>query len=284
MTAVDAHQHFWREDALASQSWREPTGHEVLERGFEPADLRPGLAAAGIEKTVLIQSMDNAEENRRLALYARQAPFVAGVVAWLPLQDGDGARAELEALEEMEHLRGVRCLIGKTSLDWLSSPGPAGVLRELAKRQLAWDVVPVTPDQVAAVEAVATRFPDLTIVIDHLARPGLDTGDWEPWATQVTHLARHPNVFLKLSVGVDVLSAWPQWDVPRLAPYATHAVGAFTPARCMLASNWPVILLRASYDGALADLASAAAGAGLDRAELADIRGGTASRVYRLTD
>lgn len=282
MTTVDAHQHFWQDDVLTEQSWRSPTGHESLERAFEPADLRPGLAAAGIDQTVLIQSMDNAEENRRLSRYAEQSPFVGGVVAWLPLQHPDAAQTELAALEGLDELRGVRCLIGRESLDWLDSPGPAALLAELAERQLAWDVVPVTPDQVAAVEAVAARLPGLTIVIDHLARPGLETGDWEPWASQVARLARHPNVHLKLSVGVDVLTAWPQWDVARLAPYATHAVELFTPARCMLASNWPVVLLRRSYEDALADMAGAA-GTGLDPSELADIRGGTATRVYRLS-
>lgn len=281
---VDSHQHFWRRDALEQQAWRSPAEHAALARDFEPADLTPDLAAVGVQKTVLIQSMDNAEENRRLASFAQQATFVAGIVAWLPLHDAAAAGAELDALDGLDTVRGVRCLVGRDRLDWLATRESTSILSALVQRRLAWDVVPVTEDQILAVEAVAQRLPELRIVIDHLARPPIDSDGWEPWAGHVRRLARHPNVVVKLSVGVDVLTAWKGWDGKALGRYVGHALECFGPARCLLASNWPVVLLRRDYAGAWRDMEAAVRGSGLDDGELAEVRGAAAQRIYRLAD
>ena len=56
----------------------------------------------------------------------------------------------------------------------------------------------------------------------------------------------------------------------------------FGPERLMLASNWPVVLLRADYGTAWRDLTEAVRAAGASDAELARVTGGTASHWYRL--
>jgi L-fuconolactonase len=50
----------------------------------------------------------------------------------------------------------------------------------------------------------------------------------------------------------------------------------------MLASNWPVVTMRADYATALRDLDAAVVAAGVDDAGLAEVRGGTATRWYHL--
>jgi L-fuconolactonase len=89
-------------------------------------------------------------------------------------------------------------------------------------------------------------------------------------------------VALKVSVGIDVLTAWPGWRPADLAPYVARAVELFGPRRLMLASNWPVVTLRAGYVDAVRDLDAAVAATGLQAAELAEVRGGTAVRWYAL--
>lgn len=282
--AVDAHQHFWRRDALAQQSWHSPEEHRSIAREFSPADLSADLTTAGVQSTVLVQAMDNAQENRRLEEFAQRARFVAGIVAWLPLRDSAAATAELQALDAVGLVRGVRCLVGHDPLDWLCTRQSTEVLEALISRGLSWDVVPVTEEQVLAVEAVAARLPRLSVVVDHLARPPIEAGGWRPWADQVARLGRLPNVVMKLSVGVDVLTAWRAWDADALAPYVRHALECFGPARCMSASNWPVVLLKRDYVDAWRDLDAAVRGTGLGPEELVQVRGGTARRVYRLID
>lgn len=93
MITIDAHQHFWR-TALQEQAWRN-ADHAALERDFLPEDLAPELAAAGVDGTVLLQSVDEHAENVRLAEYAKE-PTVAGVVAWIPIIKPKEALAELD--------------------------------------------------------------------------------------------------------------------------------------------------------------------------------------------
>jgi L-fuconolactonase len=272
---IDTHHHFWQ-TARQEQPWRSPTD-TLLAADFEPADLAPLLKATGVDATVLVESVDSPEENDRLAEYAAAFPQVAGVVGWLPLADPATARAEL-ARADRSRWCGVRCLVGREPLDWLDT----GLMAELATADLAWDVVAVTDAQVQAVVALARRVPELRIVVDHLARPPLETGDLDGWAARLAALAACPNVALKVSIGIDLLTAWPRWDRAALVPAVAHAMAAFGPDRLMLASNWPVVTLRADYATALRDLDAAVAAVGVDAEGLAEVRGGTAVRWYRL--
>ncbi len=279
---VDAHHHFWR-TSRHHDHWR-AAGLPSLARDFEPADLTGGLADAGVVGTVLIQSLDEPAENNAVLEYAATTPHVIGVVGWLPLNDPAQGARELDRLAAQPVVRGVRCLIGREPADWLVEPPALDLLRELASRDLAWDIVPVTPGQVAHVCRIAETIPDLRIVVDHLARPPLDEGGWEPWASGISRLASYPNLVLKASVGVDVLTRWERWEAKRLGRYVQHALAAFGPDRVMLASNWPVILLRRSYAEVLADLTAAVLdGTALNESDLAEIRAGTARRWYRLS-
>ena len=277
---IDAHQHYWRMGEADQSAWR--TGaHGAIARDYGPADLGPELERCGVDGTVLMQSVDEAAENDRLAAYAREAPSVAGVVGWLPIQDPTAARRELDRAGT-DRWRGVRTLIGRDPLEWLGQPDVVALFRDLAAEALVWDVVPITPEQVAAVLRLARAVPDLRLVVDHLARPPLDSREWDPWAGQVAELATCPGVALKASVGVDALTAWPAWQPEVLRPYVAHVLDRFGPHRLMLASNWPVVLLRATYADAWTDLSDAVVAAGAGPADLAEVTGGTASRWYVL--
>jgi L-fucono-1,5-lactonase len=273
VTVVDAHQHYWRAGAQA-HAWR-GAEHAVLERDFEPADLRGELRAAGVDATVLVQAADEPAENDRLAAYARATPTVAGVIAWLPVHEPAAARRELGRLAGLPRLAGVRRLVARDPLDWLARADVRDLFGELAERGLAWDVVAVTPAQRAAVRRLAEAVPGLRIVLDHLARAPLEGGGWADWEADLRALARCPAVALKLSVGIDALTAWERWDAQALARAVGIAVSAFGSERLMLASNWPVVLLRCPYVRAWRDLTAAAGG---DPAAL----GATAARWYGL--
>ncbi len=280
MLTIDAHHHFWRHGE-SHQTWRGPE-HDALARNFLPGELRPGLTEAGVDRTVLIQSVNTAEENRRLLAYAAAEDIVAGVVAWLPIEEPATAGPMLEQLRSDPAVRGVRSLVGRDSLDWLLSPDVLALMADLADAGLAWDVVPVTAEQVGAVLALAERVPELRIVIDHLARPPVDTGAWQPWAELVARLAAGPGIAMKVSVGIDALTAWSNWAPGDLQRYVGYVVEVFGPERLMLASNWPVIELRCDYVQAWTDLEAAVRSAGCGPSELADVRGGTATRWYGL--
>jgi L-fuconolactonase len=276
---VDAHQHFWETEAIQRHAWR-ADGHDGIARAYGPADLATELTAAAVDATVLIQAEDSAQENDNLIRFAAEAPFVTGVVGWLPLGEPVAAATELERIGGHPLLSGARCLGGRGSMEW--GQASTDSFERLARSGLAWDVVPVSASHVEAVVVVARAVPDLRIVVDHLARPPVEVEGWEPWAASVTALAEQPNVAIKLSVGVDVLSRWQNWDATRLRPYVEHVLARFGPDRAMLASNWPVVLLRVGYTGAWNDMHALVAGLGPSPSELAAVAGGTATASYQL--
>ena len=79
-----------------------------------------------------------------------------------------------------------------------------------------------------------------------------------------------------------MLTRWPEWEPAALARYVDWAVRSLGPHRLMLASNWPVVLLRRDYPAAWHDLTEPVRAAGVDGADLAAVRGGNARRGYGL--
>ncbi|WP_255948256.1 amidohydrolase family protein [Streptomyces odontomachi] len=275
---IDSHQHFWR-TAAQEQPWRHAS-HTALERDFTPDDLVSELDAAGVAASVLVQSVDEPEENVRLAAYGTH-PRVAGVVAWLPLPDAAAARKELDRLA-VPKLVGVRCLIADDPLAWLVEPDSVALFTEVARRGLVWDVVPITPQQTRQVLRLAETVPELRVVVDHLGRPPIESLGWEPWASHLRQLAGCPNVAVKVSVGIDALTAWSGWQVGALERYVRFVADLFGPRRMMLASNWPVVLLRAEYGRAWADLADLVTAVCPDEDDREAVLGGSACRWYGL--
>src|SRR5690349_3106054 len=107
---VDAHHHFWQV-AAQDQPWRD-NRHDAIARDYTPEDLAAELSRTGVDRTVLIQSVDEPAENDRLLQYA-EAPYVGAVVGWLPLSDPEAARQEIDRVGGLEKFNGVRCLVGR---------------------------------------------------------------------------------------------------------------------------------------------------------------------------
>jgi L-fuconolactonase len=279
-STVDSHHHFWREGE-SHQSWRRPE-HTVLVRDFLPSDMRPLMDSAGVQQSVLVQSVNTADENTRMLRFAEEAGTVAGIVGWLPLEDPAATERMLPEFVAEPRMRGVRYLIGREAAGWLLRPPTLRLLADLAAAGRTWDIVPVTADHVATVLSIAEQIPDLRIVIDHLCRPPLETGGWRPWADHIRALAAHPGTAIKVSVGVDALSAWPRWSADSLQRYLELVLECFGPQRMMLASNWPVVEILRSYEGAWGDLDEVVRRCGATEEQMTHVRGATAATWYGL--
>jgi L-fuconolactonase len=207
---------------------------------------------------------------------AASHPFIAGVVGWVPLTDADATCMALDARQD-PHLRGIRHLIHhEPDPAWLTRPEVGGSLAVLAERRLTFDVVAVFPDHLSLVPDVADRHPDLTLVIDHLAKPPYRAAGWDEWVAQLRAAAERPNVVGKVS-GLDT-AAGPGWTVTELAPAVDVALEAFGPARLMFGSDWPVCRSVSTYRDVVA--AAATWVASLSPDEQAAVTSGTARRVY----
>jgi L-fuconolactonase len=272
---VDAHQHFWD---LASGRYDWPTEADgLIFRSFAPADLAPELRAAGIDRTVLVQTTDSTEDTDSMLDAARSHAFIGGVVGWVPLRDGVRLEAELERLDG--RLSGVRHLIHREADPaWMLRQDVDAGLRHLERLGLPFDVVAVFPDHLSLVPEVARRHPDLVLVIDHLAKPPYRAEGWDAWCDQIRAAAAAPTVRAKLS-GLDT-AAGPGWSVAELRPAFDVVLEAFGPQRLLFGSDWPVCRLVSAYTEVVR--ATEQLIDGLSAGERVRIMGGTATEVYGL--
>jgi L-fuconolactonase len=271
---IDAHQHFWDVES-GRYAWPTPADGAIY-RTYSPPDLETELGHAGIDASVLVQTVATLDDTDSMLATADRHPFVGAVVGWVPLADARAAEAALDARPH-PRLRGIRHLIHhEPDPDWLVRADVADGLDVLARRGLTFDVVAVFPDHLRLVPAVADRHPDLTLVLDHLAKPPFRSDGWSTWHDQLRRAAARPNVAAKLS-GLDT-AAGPGWTPEEIRPAVEAAIDAFGPDRLMFGSDWPVCRLVSTYgevveviDGLVSNLAAI---------ERDAIMGETAGRIY----
>ncbi len=276
---IDSHHHFWWH-AKHTYTWPAAVGDRFA-RDYTPDDLRPELKRCGIDGTVLVQVLHQVGgETEECLDLSKEVDFVRGVVGWLPLAEPDATVRAMERLAGRGKLVGVRHLISnEPDPRWLLQDGVMESLKLLAAAGLAFDAIPINAAQFESVLTVAERLPQLKIVMNHLGRPPIPDQGWEPWATQIARAAEHRNIAMKLSIGLDIIMRW-HWSTDVVRRYSDHVLDLFHPRRVMAASNWPVILLGASYEETWNGITALLSDLSAD--ERREVLGGTAQRVYGL--
>jgi L-fuconolactonase len=276
---IDSHHHFWW-TARHAYSWPAAVG-DRLAHDFTPDDLRPELKHCGIDGTVLIQVLHDSDETQEFLDLCGKVEFVRGVVGWLPLSDPDATSRAIERLHKRGKLVGVRHLISREGDPrWLLQQPVIESLKLLAGAGIVFDAIPINAAQFESVLEAGARVPQLKMVINHLGRPPIPEQGWEPWASQMARAAENKNVAVKLSIGIDILTRW-RWSTQEIRRYSDHVLALFGPERVMAASNWPVILLAASYAQAWNGIVSLLSGLSEDARRA--VLGETAQRIYRLS-
>ena len=162
-------------------------------------------------------------------------PTVAIAQAWLHHEE---CAAVLESHAARRFVRGIRHKPKPGMMDdakWRAGYrrlAPLGLHFEL---QAPWR-------QLEEAARLARDFPDTTIVLNHTGLP-LDP-EIQDWQQAMTRLAAHPNVAVKIS-GLG--------NVTRKREVVLATIEAFGVERCMVASNFPVDSLRATFDSIFSD-------------------------------
>ncbi|MGW3813245.1 amidohydrolase family protein [Streptomyces sp. NPDC005046] len=277
---VDAHHHLW-DLSVRDQDWITGPGLRPLRRNFGITDLARAAGAAGVDRTVLVQTVTVAEETPELLALAEESPLVAGVVGWTDLTRPDVAEELARLLEAPggHHLRGIRHQVqAESDPGWLLRPDVRRGLAAVAEAGLVYDLI-VVPHQLPVCAGAAADHPGLTFVLDHLGKPPIVGGVLDPWASAVRELAALPNTVCKLS-GMVTEADPARWTPDDLRPYADTVLEAFGPDRMMFGSDWPVCTLAATYGQVLRTAEELTAG--LLESERQAVFTGTATRVYRL--
>lgn len=234
---IDSHVHVWSD---AGDFPFEPSLSHNIPGSVEL--LNQTMAEAGVDKAVIVQPIQYLYDNRYVADCIRR---FHGRFTGVALVDPKDTRAphKLEELVKRDGFGGVR-------LHFSRQKDPTVLVREdqypLWERAQRLDAVMTILvkgcEQLPVVERMIRRFPDVKVVIDHMAF--LDSAEKPPYPcfSNLTRLASYPNVHVKVSnLGLCSHEPYPHRDVH---PFVRMLYDSYSPERLMWASDWPLITIR----------------------------------------
>jgi L-fuconolactonase len=273
---IDAHHHLWQYDPVR-YGWIDDR-MAALRRDYLISDFEQELKSAGIAGSIVVQAQQSLDETEWL-LSVAESESLLGVVGWAPIASPDFPGV-LQRLSGHKKLKGLRHIIQDETDDrFILQPDFNRGITEMKKSGLVYEILIYERHLPYAIEFVH-RHPDQVFVVDHIAKPRIREGKMDPWRTQLGELARHENVYCKLS-GMVTEADWGTWTTAVLRPYFDVVLDAFGPRRLMAGSDWPVCLL-SSYSrwwATVQDFVSQ-----LSEADRDAILGTNAIEVYRLHD
>ncbi|MBR0665163.1 amidohydrolase family protein [Roseomonas hellenica] len=295
---IDAHHHIWDLDANR-YPWLqdEPPipfrygDYRALRRNYMPSDLRHDAARQNLIASVYMEAEHDPADPLRETRWVHDIAAREGLpnaMAGAVFLDRADAAAIIQAQAAMPLVRSLRhkpkgvarpqdydaghripgsmrCPTWRAGYRWLAE---SGLHFEL---QTPWW-------HLGDALALARDFPATRIILNHLGLPADRSAEGlTGWRDAMARLSDAPNVLVKLS-GCCVPGRL--WMAALQAPVVLEAVRLFGAERCMVASNFPVDGLIASYDAIMDGMRIIIAD--LPEAAQRRILSGTAAETYRL--
>lgn len=240
---IDSHQHFWHYDSV-KHSWIDDE-MAAIRRDFTPSDLAAVFKENGIDGCVAVQADQTETETAFLIDLAHTHDFIKGIVGWVDLRNAAIERV-LEQYSTEKKIKGFRHVVqGEADHNFVLRPAFLHGISALEKFDFTYDIL-IFPHQLGAALEFVRRFPNQKFVIDHLAKPYIKDGFFDGWASQMKAIAKHENVFCKIS-GMITEADYNAWNKAQLKPYIDLVFDAFGTNRLMYGSDWPVCLVAGSY-------------------------------------
>lgn len=280
MDVIDAHLHLWDPAAIA-YDWLEGD----FDRRLAADEARAAVAGLpGNRRYIFMEAGALASEALRELDWVTSLGFpLAGMIAFAPLEQGEGVAAHLAALRERGDVVGVRRLLQAEPAGFGRTDAFVTGARLTAEAGLPFDACVSSHEQLLDVIALADAVPDLAIVLDHLGKPAVGSPDAPApafgtvWEADMRALAARPNTNCKLS-GLAGQSTG-GFTAAQLRPFLDVALEAFGPDRLLYSSDWPASFYGstdtgyAAWENLVCDWAD-------ERGITEAVFAGTASRVY----
>lgn len=271
---IDAHVHVWSGDTTRYPLKPGFPKEKLRAPSFTPEDLFTHTRPSGVTRVVLIQiSYYGSDNSYMLDMMRRHEGVFSGVAV---LDREQRPREKMLGLAR-QGVRGFRIGSGGLPADrWLDGEDMAAMWACGAEGGLAMCPL-INPEHLPALDRMCGRFPDTRVVIDHLARIGIDGQFRDADIEMLCGLARHKNVHVKLSA----FSSLGAREAPYrdLAPLIRRVLEAFGAERLMWGTDGPWQMMGGhTYRGSIDLIRS-----GLDFVTEEDRRwllGRTAERVF----
>jgi predicted TIM-barrel fold metal-dependent hydrolase len=233
---VDTHMHVWKidpprytlEQTLADVAL--PTTDAPIE------DVLADNAAAGVTHTVLVQPSTSGWNNRYVVESAVAQP---GLFAAHGLIDPDSRQNAAELRRwMMAGMAGFRLnLVRDRDPSWVSAP------RNYALWEAAQDLgavinVQMHPPQAWRLLEIATRYPGVKVIVDHLGKPDITEPPPYNFFANILALAGLPNTYVKVSA-LSLASRTKEYPYRDVFPWVKMLYEAFGASRLLWGTGYP---------------------------------------------
>ncbi len=213
---------------------------------------------------------------------ARRDPRLKAIVAMAPLERGCGVLPMLTRMRDHHPLvKGIRRIM-EFAADpralTLSDDFVAGVN---LLDDFGWHFeINVNHSQMDIIHDFVPRIA-CPLILDHCGKPGIAQGRIEQYRADLRALARHRNLWIKLS-GLPVCADQASWSEADLRPYIAATLEAFGPERMIYGGDYPICLAATTLPRWVEVLDRAFSDLGLSETETRAIYRDNANRFYRL--
>lgn len=186
-------------------------------------------------------------EAQTIASLAEVDQRVLAIVPWAPLEEGEKARIFMEHLVQISpKIKSIRRIVqGEPDPQFCLQPGFIRGNQILADYGLSSEIC-CNYTQLAANVELVRQCPGTAFILNHIAKPNIRGGEYEPWASQMSELASLGNVVCKIS-GATTEADLEHWTLDDVRPYVEHALNVFGEDRVLFGSDWPVVTQAATY-------------------------------------
>lgn len=289
---VDTHVHFWDlgHPVLAWVWLEDDFIHPQLGdthliksmRTYAVDEFRSEAEGCGVSKAVHIQaaigSEDPVDETRWLQEMIDAGGYPMAIVGDARMQQPD-VEGTIERHAESANFRGIRDF---AQGDYLVDPDFHRGYALLEKYNLVYDLDVYWEDMHKAA-AMAAKFPNIILVIDHAGFPQARTAEYfYDWRTKgIASFEGLDNVYMKISgLAMGDRMAGRDSTKDTIRPWVESCLEVFGVERSFFGTNWPVDKAYTSYTKLMQAYRELIAGC--SEAEQTALASGNAERVYRI--
>jgi predicted TIM-barrel fold metal-dependent hydrolase len=245
---IDAHVHVWTDDTTGYPLGPGWTKADMSPRRFTPEDLFKHTKPAGVRKIVLVQmsyytpkdlpsKIGNGFDNSyMLDVIAKYPGVFAGTAVINPLGKDPARLMGQLAGKGVRAFRIHPKLADQPVARWLRPEGFGKMFAAGARNNQAMACL-IGPDALPELDRMCTAYPDTPVIIDHLARIGMDGEIRGEDVDRLCAMARHRKVMVKVGAFYALGKKKPPYT--DLVPLIKRVVADFGARRCMWESDCP---------------------------------------------
>ena len=236
---IDSHQHFWtyqeNRDAWITEDMAK------IRKNFYPNDSHELFANNDIGGCIAVQADSSEDETLFLISLAEQSEFIKGVVGWVDLQ-AKNIESRLTYFSQFEQIVGFRHVVqSETDPDFLARPDFLRGVQLLESFDFTYDLL-IYPNQLNAGIEFCKKNSNQSIVLDHLAKPPIKSGDISEWEKYIKKFKELENVSAKIS-GLITEAEWFNWNEKDILDIIEISLDVFGSDRLMFGTDYPVVLV-----------------------------------------